>query len=99
MRVILDISVEPIGTSSTSLSPYVRAVYDFLERKGYNFYPAPSMTTVELEDLNSITPLLNGILKTLEEMGVKRTVIHMKLDYRIDKENSISHKLQVIKRD
>lgn len=97
-KVLVDISVEPIGTQSTSLSPYVRKVLEVLDKLGVKYYPAPSMTTLELDDITKLGNILKAINDELEKMGVKRIVTIMKVDDRRDKENSIEHKLEAIKR-
>ncbi|WP_054846559.1 MTH1187 family thiamine-binding protein [Sulfuracidifex tepidarius] len=96
-KVLVDISVEPIGTSSTSISRYVRIAFEVLKEKGLKFYPAPSMTTIELDDLSSLGSIIKEINDRLEKEGVKRVVTIIKVDDRRDKENSIDHKLDVIK--
>jgi uncharacterized protein (TIGR00106 family) len=97
-KVLVDISVEPIGTSSTSLSPYIKKVFDVLDRLGIKYYPSPAMTTLELDDITKLGYILKEINDELERMGVKRIVTLIKIDDRRDKENSIEHKLEVIKR-
>ena len=96
-RYLVDISVEPIGTSSTSLSKYVKIAFEVLKEKGLKFYPAPSMTTIELDDITTLDSLIKEINDRLEKEGVKRIVTIVKIDDRRDKENSIDHKLDVIK--
>ncbi|MBW9140768.1 MAG: MTH1187 family thiamine-binding protein [Candidatus Aramenus sp.] len=96
MKYIVDISVEPIGTGSTSLSPYIKTVYEVLRKRGLKFYPAPSMTSIELDDITQLGYLIKEIDDALAELGVKRIVTILKVDDRRDKENSIDHKLEVI---
>ncbi|MDT7875828.1 MAG: MTH1187 family thiamine-binding protein [Sulfolobaceae archaeon] len=98
MKVLVDISVEPIGTNSTSLSKYVRKVFEVLDRLGVKYYPAPSMTTLELDDITKLGYIIREIDDELEKMGVKRIVTLIKVDDRRDKENSIEHKLEVIRK-
>ncbi|BFH72512.1 MTH1187 family thiamine-binding protein [Sulfurisphaera javensis] len=98
MKVLVDIAIEPLGTSSTSISKYIRKVLEILDKKGIKYYPAPSMTTIELDDLTQLGYLLKEINDELEKMGVKRVVTLLKIDDRRDKENSIDHKLEVIKK-
>ncbi|ARM75008.1 MTH1187 family thiamine-binding protein [Acidianus manzaensis] len=97
MKYLVDISVEPIGTNSTSLSKYVKIVYQVLKSKNIKFYPAPSMTTLELDDITQLGYIIKDIDDTLAKEGVKRIVSILKIDDRRDKENSIDHKLDVIK--
>ncbi|BFI76368.1 MTH1187 family thiamine-binding protein [Sulfurisphaera ohwakuensis] len=98
MKVLVDIAVEPLGTSSTSISKYVKKVFEILDRRGIRYYPAPSMTTIELDDITQLGYILKEINDELEKMGVKRVVTLLKIDDRRDKENSIDHKLEVIKK-
>lgn len=98
MKVLVDIAVEPLGTSTTSISKYIKKVFEILDKKGIKYYPAPSMTTIELYDITQLGYLLKEINDELEKMGVKRIVTILKIDDRRDKENSITHKLDVIKR-
>ncbi|AWR96528.1 MTH1187 family thiamine-binding protein [Acidianus sulfidivorans JP7] len=97
MKYLVDISVEPIGTNSTSLSKYVRLVYEVLKSKNIKFYPAPSMTTLELDDITQLGYIIKDIDDALAKEGIKRIVSILKIDDRRDKENSIDHKLEVIK--
>ncbi len=96
-KYLVDISVEPIGTSSTSLSKYIKIAFQVLKEKGLTFYPAPSMTTIELDDISILGQIIKEIDDKLEKEGVKRVVTIIKVDDRRDKENSINHKLDVIK--
>jgi len=98
MRILVDIAVEPLGTSSPSISKYIKKVFEVLDRKGIKYYPAPSMTTMELDDITKLGYILKEINDELEKMGVKRVVTLLKVDDRRDKENSIDHKLEVIKK-
>jgi uncharacterized protein (TIGR00106 family) len=97
MKYIVDISVEPIGTGTTSISKYVKIVYEVLKSKGIKFYPAPSMTSLELDDITQLGYIIKDIDDALAAEGIKRIVSFMKIDDRRDKENSIEHKLEVIK--
>lgn len=98
MKVVVDIAVEPIGTSSTSISRYVRKVIEVLQSEGLKVYPAPSMTSFELDDLTRLGFILKRINDELEKEGVKRTVTILKIDDRRDKETSIDHKLEVVRK-
>ena len=98
MKVLVDIAVEPLGTSSTSISKYVKKVLEILDREGIKYYPAPSMTTMELDDITKLGYILKEINDELEKMGVKRIITLLKVDDRRDKENSIEHKLEVVRK-
>lgn len=98
MKVLVDIAVEPLGTSSPSISKYVKKVLEILEKEGIKYYTAPSMTTIELDDITKLGYLLKEIDDELEKMGVKRILTLLKIDDRRDKENSIERILEAIKK-
>ena len=98
MKVLVDIAVEPLGTSSPSISKYVKKVLEILDREGIKYYSAPSMTTIELDDITKLGFILKEIDDELEKMGVKRILTLLKIDDRRDKENSIERILEAIKK-
>lgn len=97
MKYLVDIAVEPIGTGSTSISKYVKLALEILKSKGIKFYPAPSMTTIELDDITQLGYLIKEIDDALAKEGVKRIVTILKIDDRRDKESSIEHILEAIR--
>lgn len=97
MKYLVDIAIVPVGTNSTSVSKYVKIVHEILKSKGLKFYPAPSMTTIELEDITQLGYLIKDIDDAIAKEGVKRIVNILKIDDRRDKENSIEHKMEAIK--
>jgi uncharacterized protein YqgV (UPF0045/DUF77 family) len=51
-KAVVDLVDESIGTGSASISKYVNVAIEVLKRRRLKVYPAPSMTSFELEDLS-----------------------------------------------
>ncbi len=97
MSYLIDIAITPVGTGSTSVSSYVKVVLEVLRRRNLKYFVAPSMTTFEIDDLNSLGEIVKEIHDELVLKGAMRIVTLIKIDDRRDKENSIDHKLNAIK--
>jgi len=90
--IVADFSIVPMG-SGTSAAKYIRAVYDLLRESGVKFVPGPMSTSVETKSFEELFDLIEKANQRLEDMGVKRIITSVKIDYRLDKEISIESKL------
>ena len=90
--IVADFALVPMG-SETSASKYIRAVYKMLSESGVKFLPGPMTTSVETQSFEELFDLIIKSNEKLEEMGVKRIITTVKIDYRLDKEISIDSKL------
>ena len=93
--IVADFSIVPMG-SGTSAAKYIRAVYDLLRESGVRFVPGPMSTSVETKSFEEHFDLIEKANQRLEDMGVKRIITSVKIDYRLDKEISIESKLMAI---
>jgi len=93
--IVADFSIVPMG-SGTSAAKYIRAVYDLLRESGVRFVPGPMSTSVETKSFEELFDLIEKANQRLEDMGVKRIITSVKIDYRLDKEISIESKLMAI---
>lgn len=94
---IVDVTIVPLGTGSTSLSKYVANCHRVL-----NDYPQlkwqlnPGSTTIE-GDL----PLILEVVQKMHEVpfteGALRVSTHVKIDDRRDKKGSIDQKVQSVR--
>jgi uncharacterized protein (TIGR00106 family) len=91
--IIADFSIVPMG-SGTSAAKYIRAVYDLLRESGVKFVPGPMSTSIETASFEELFDLLEKANRRLEDMGVRRIITSVKIDYRLDKESSIESKLR-----
>ena len=97
-KVVAEISVVPVGTSSTSVSEYVAACIDVLdEAKTINYRLTPMGTILEgsLEDVLRVTRKMHEVpfLK-----GAARSITTLKIDDRRDKKLSMEGKLKSVQK-
>ncbi len=96
MKGLVEFTIIPIGTNSTSVSKYVKFIHNFLKDKQINFEPN-SMGTVLEGNIENILQVIVEINKKLAEKGLKRIATSIKIDYRIDKESTIKSKMNSIR--
>ena len=95
--IVAEFSLVPMGTG-TSASQYIRAVQDMLRGAGINFVPGPMSTSIEAASFPEIFELVEKANHLLAEMGAKRIITSLKLDFRLDKEISIQSKLSALEK-
>ncbi len=94
---IMDITVIPLGTGSTSISPYVAACHRVLaEVEGIKYQLTPMGTAIEGE-----LEVLLAVAKKLHEVpfqeGAQRVATTIKIDDRRDKLGTMAGKLKAVK--
>lgn len=94
--IVADFSIVPMG-SGTSASKYVRAVHQVLADAGVTFVPGPMSTALQAESLEALFKTVEAADQRLEQMGVQRMIINIRIDHRRDKEISIDSKLGSIR--
>ncbi|NPV45082.1 MAG: MTH1187 family thiamine-binding protein [Firmicutes bacterium] len=93
---IVELSVIPIGTNTTSVSKYVAEIYDVLEKeKGVKYQLNPMGTVIEgrLDDLMRIVRELHEVPF---KSGVRRVYTVVKIDDRRDKESHMEDKIRSV---
>ena len=81
---IVEISVVPIGTGSTSVSKYVRVAFDIIKKSGLEYTLSPMGTCLQ-GDWDTIFSTIKKIHDTLAEQGCGRITSTIKIDDRRDK--------------
>jgi len=84
-RIIAEFTLIPIGTSSTSLSNYVAIALNVLKKNGIAFKVTPMSTIIEGDNLDEIFEVIKKAHEALINAGVKRIVISINIDDRLDK--------------
>ncbi len=82
---VVDFSVVPIGTGTTSVSDAVAMAQKEIESSGLPSRLGPMSTTIEGE-LKDVFALIERIHLKLKEAGYKRLSTTIKIDDRFDKE-------------
>lgn len=96
---IMEISIVPLGTKTTSVSEYVANSIKVLKKQKGIKYKLTSMGTIIEADsievlLNIASKMHNAMLKD----NVKRIVTTIKVDDRIDKKLTINSKITSLQR-
>jgi len=91
--IVADISTIPMG-KGTSASHYVQAVHDLLRQSGLKYAAGPMSTAIEAQSFDQIFSAVERANKMLADMGVQRIITTVRIDYRLDKDISISSKLE-----
>jgi uncharacterized protein (TIGR00106 family) len=90
--IVANFSLVPMG-SETSAGKYIRAVHEMLRDSDVKFLPGPMTTSVETEGFDELFNIVKRSNEKLTEMGVRRVITTIGIDYRLDKDISIDSKL------
>lgn len=95
---IIEVSVNPIGTGSTSVSSFVARAVKVLEKeKGIKYELTPMSTIVE-GDLGRLLNLVQKMHESAFQAGAMRAVTLLKIDDRRDKTSTMRSKLASLKK-
>ena len=93
--ILADVTYYPIG-DGTSASKYVRAALSTLQSSGLKIYPGSMSTVIEGSNLDEIFSAIKKGEETIISMGIKRVETIIKIDHRLDIENTVDRKLKAI---
>jgi len=94
-----EISIYPIGTSTTSASFYIaKAIESIKEIKQVRYQVNPMGTTLESNNIESIYEAAKSMMEVVHNLGVNRVEVILKIDSRRDKEKKMEEKLESIKK-
>ncbi len=97
MKAIIEISIVPIGSGSTSLSHYVAQAVKVLEKEKDIKYELTAMGTIIEGDLDRLLSIAMKMHQAVFDTGIRRVVTTIKIDERRDKEGSIKAKVESVK--
>ncbi|APC09695.1 MTH1187 family thiamine-binding protein [Neomoorella thermoacetica] len=93
---ILEVVIAPLGTGSTSISPYVADVHKVLkETSGIKYQLTPMGTIIEGEP-DVLFPLLQRLHEVPFARGARRSMTIIRIDDRRDKELTMEGKLKSV---
>lgn len=100
MAVIAELSVLPIGTTSTSLSQYVaEAVKALSQIKGIKFQVGPMGSTIEAGTLDKVFQATKAAHEAVFNVGAARVITFLSIDDRRDvKHTTMVNKVKAIER-
>jgi uncharacterized protein (TIGR00106 family) len=93
---LMDISVAPLGTGSTSVSAYVAEAQRVLAASGLKYQLTPMATVVE-GPLPELLALVERLHEAMVAAGALRLVTSIRLDDRRDKPGTMAGKLDSVK--
>lgn len=93
---VVEISVVPIGTKSSSLSKYVAEAVKKLQQSGLKF-KLTSMGTIIEGELNQVLETCKAMHESVFSQEVGRVVTTIKIDDRRDKESTMESKEKAVK--
>lgn len=94
---IMEISIFPIGTGSTSISSYVARALKAIPRDGKIKYDITPMGTTVEGDLDRLMNLAKKMHRAVMKGDVKRVITTIKIDERLDKELSLEGKVEAVR--
>ncbi len=92
---ILEITIIPLGTGTTSASEFVAGAYRIIKDSGLKFELTPTATVIE-GDIDRLFEIARKVHESPFNKGVKRVVTVIKIDDRRDKEITIEGKKQSV---
>lgn len=85
----------PIG-NGTSAAPYIKKAIEKIRSLGYKIYPGSMSTVIECETIDDIFKAVKAGEEEIISMGIGRIETVLKIDHRLDEENSVRKKLEKI---
>lgn len=96
-KVIVEVTIVPLGTASTSLSSYVADVEKVLRKYPHIKTQLTPMSSILEGDLDEILRVIREMHETPFSKGVKRVSTRISIDDRRDKETSMERKVEAVK--
>ncbi len=95
---IVEVSIIPLGTETTSLSRYVARAVEVLDKEKEIKYELTAMGTIIEGDLEQLLTIIRKMHQAVLDTGVGRVVTTVEIDDRRDKAASMSSKIESVKR-
>ena len=91
--VVAELSVIPIGTSSTGLSDYIVAALHEVKRTGVKYKLGPTCTAFEA-DLDTALSVAKAAHRAVIDSGAKRVITTLKIDERLDTPRTMEERVK-----
>lgn len=94
-----EVSIYPMGTSSTSASFYIaRALEAISSVEGLRHQLTPMGTLLESDDISKVLEAARTMSDAVHNLGVARVEMVIKIDSRKDRQTSLEEKIESVKR-
>jgi uncharacterized protein (TIGR00106 family) len=96
---IMEISIVPLGTNTTSVSSYLITAMEVLTKEKDIKYELSAMgTIIEADSLARLFELARKMHESVLNMGIKRVVTTIKIDDRKDKKLTMAGKIKSLQK-
>jgi uncharacterized protein (TIGR00106 family) len=92
-----ELTIIPIGTSKTSISPYIAAALAALDKTGIKYEISGMGTMLESDDPGEIFAAIELAHEAVFALGADRVDTSVKIDDRRDKEAGLKQKVASVK--
>jgi len=94
-----EISIYPMGTSSTSASFYIaKGIEEIQNFEGVRYQVTPMGTILESESIDKIYEASKRLVEAVHKLGVQRIEVVLKIDSRKDKDSSLEEKMKSLRK-
>ncbi len=94
-----EISVYPMGTSTTSASFYIaKGIESIQNMEGIRYEINAMGTVLESDNIDQIYDAAKSIMEVVHKLGVNRVEVILKIDSRRDKNKKMEEKIESVNR-
>jgi uncharacterized protein (TIGR00106 family) len=94
-----EISVYPMGTSTTSASFYIaKGIESIQNMEGIRYEINAMGTVLESDNIDKIYDAAKSIMEVVHKLGVNRVEVILKIDSRRDKNKKMEEKIESVNR-
>lgn len=97
-RVVVEVSIIPIGTGDTALSRYIASCIKVLEDTKDLVYRLTPMGTIIEGSLDNVFEAVRKMHEVPFDKGALRVVTHLKIDDRRDKPVTMAGKVESVRK-
>ena len=96
-KVIVELSVAPLGTSKTGISEYVARAVQAIKDSGSKYQLHPAGTVFEAPDLETAFKVSRAAHQAVLDAGAKRVLTTIRLDDRVDAPKGLEERLESVR--
>jgi uncharacterized protein (TIGR00106 family) len=94
--ITAELTLIPIGTSSTSLSKYIASGIDVLDEMGIKYEINGVGTIIETDNAEKLFDAVKAVHESIFRQGAQRVATHLKIDDRRDVEKTMKEKVKSV---
>ena len=96
---LVEVSIIPLGTGTTSVSQYIARAVGVLQGEKDIKYELTAMGTIIEGDLDHLLTLVRKMHEAVFDAGITRVLTTIKIDDRRDKISSMSSKIESLEKE